>query len=390
MANKKSGQDCRFCSSPLTEIIDFGNVALAGGFLRKEDFEAEKKYPLKLCYCVACYSVQIEKTVPSDVMFRNYFYFSSATASIRNHFKEYAAEVVERFNPETAIEIGCNDGVLTEPLRQAGVRVIGVDPSNTIPDGPDMIRDYFTETVASKIGRVDLVIANNVFAHVEDIRGITKAVTMCLTDNGVFVIEVHYLGDMLDKLQYDWVYHEHIYYYSLISLEVHLSRFGLSVFDVKPVKTHGGSMRYYVCRKDKHEIKNSVVDLRNREIERGLDRLAVFDEFGDRVRSHRKAMRIVADSLSGGVAGYGASGRANTILQYCGISVDYIVDDAEAKHGFYTPGTHIPIVSREHLLTDPPDHVIAFAWGYADEIRAKCGLPMIVPLPKIELLEGKA
>lgn len=386
---KKDAAKCRFCSSELTEIIDFGQVALAGGFLKPENFKAEKKYPLKLCYCVNCFSVQIEKPVPADMMFRDYFYFSSATASIRSHFREYAADVVERFNPRTAIEIGCNDGVLTGPLMEAGVQVTGVDPSNTIPDGPNMIRDYFTVAVAEKIGHVDLIVANNVMAHIADIKDVTRAVVRSLGDDGVFVMEVHYLGDMIEKLQYDWIYHEHIFYYSLLSLENHFSRFGLSVFDVKPAKTHGGSMRYYICRSGKRREEQSVKDLRDKEAKSGLDRLATFERFAERVKLHRKKLRKLVGSLNGKVAGYGASGRANTIIQWCGIKVDYIVDDAPAKHGFYTPGSHIPIVSGEALSRDRPDHVIAFAWGYAGEIQAKCGLPMIVPLPEIELIEGK-
>lgn len=381
---------CSFCSSSLEEIHDFGEVALAGAFVKPGQFDGEKKYPLRIGYCRACYSLQVLDRIAPDIMFRDYFYFSSATESIKRHFREYADEMVSRFNPKTAIEIGCNDGVLIEPLRGLGVTVTGVDPSNAIPEGQGMIRDYFTESVAAKIGHVDLIAANNVFAHVDDINALTQAITLSLSEYGVLVIEVHSLSEMLEKLQYDWIYHEHIYYYSLLSLEVHLSSFGLSVFDVKPVPTHGGSMRYYVCRKDKYEVCESVSALREKEKKQGLDRLSTFETFSDSIQSHRKALKRVIGSLSGKVAGYGASGRANTILQYCGLHVDYIVDDAPAKHGFFTPGTHIPIVSRETLRTDPPDHVIAFAWGYADEIQKKCGLPLIVPLPQIRNLEHKA
>lgn len=376
---------CSFCHEHIALVMDFGWTALAGGFLKPEQFENESKYPTRLCFCPSCYAVQLVDRVTPDKMFKHYFYFSSATETIKRHFREYAKEVVSRFNPKTAIEIGCNDGVLIGPLRDMGVKVTGVDPSSTVPKGPDIINDYFTKDVAKRIGKVDMVIANNVFAHINDIRGATDAVVEALNPDGVFILEVHYLGDMLDKLQYDWIYHEHIYYYSLLALENHFKNYGLSVFDVKPVNTHGGSMRYYVSRN--RPESEAVTKLRNKEMERGLDKLETFLDFAKRVDRHRSELR---ESLSGKkVVGYGASGRANALIQYCDLQVDYIVDDAPAKHGFYTPGSHVPIYSREKLEQDPPEGVVVFAWGYLDEIRKKCDLPMILPLPDIRTIENR-
>jgi SAM-dependent methyltransferase len=377
---------CRFCGKELKTVIDFGNVALAGGFLKKNSFDQEKKYPLRLGYCESCYSVQIADRVKPDVMFKDYFYFSSATETIRNHFQEYAKEVIERFNPNTVIEIGCNDGVLINPLREAGVRAIGVDPSSTVPKGPDIVNDYFTESVAKEIGKVDVIIANNVFAHIEDIHGVTRAIRKSLKDNGVLIIEVHYLGNMLDGIQYDWIYHEHIFYYSLLSLEKHLSQYRLKVFDVKPVDTHGGSMRYYISTADRGETQ-AVKTLRETEKRRGFDRFETLLEFATNVRKHRDELTSVLTVKKGKTVGYGASGRANAMIQYCGLKLDYIVDDAPAKHGFFTPGSHIPIRSREWLEKEPPDNVLVFAWTYADEIRKKCNLPMIVPFPSVHTVE---
>lgn len=370
---------CRFCGTELVVVLDFGQVALAGGFLKPEHFKEEKKYPLRLCFCESCYSVQLADRVEPDVMFRDYFYFSSATETIRDHFRQYAREVVERFNPKTVIEIGCNDGVLIGPLREAGVRAIGVDPSSTVPVGDDIVNDYFTDKVAKEIGRVDLVIANNVFAHIDDIHTTTRAIRLSLKDDGVCIIEAHYLGDMISGLQYDWIYHEHIYYYSLLSLEKHFQSYGMRVFDVKPVKTHGGSMRYYISA-DRRPESQAVRDLRKIERESGLDRIETFTTFAARVERHRDELSSMLSALPG-VVGYGASGRANTVIQYCGLNLDYIVDDAPAKHGFYTPGSHIPIKASSAISEERPDHVVVFAWTYADEIRKKCDLPMIVPFP---------
>ena len=376
---------CSFCMKPLHIIHDFGTVALAGGFLKPEQFAEEKKYPLRLCYCESCYALQLADRVPPDVMFKDYFYFSSANETIRSHFRQYAADIVETYHPKKAIEIGCNDGVLINPLRELGVKVTGVDPSSTVPKGPGIINDYFTPEVARKIGKVDMVIANNVFAHITDIHSVTRAILAALKDDGVFVMEAHYLVDMLSGLQYDWIYHEHVFYYSLLSLENHFSEYGLTVFDVKHVATHGGSMRYFIGKRPETA---AVTALREEELRIGLDKLETYQQFSARIARHGKDLRAAIGNAP--IAGYGASGRANALIQYCGLNVSYIVDDAPAKHGFYTPGSHIPIYSRDKLKEDKPDRLIAFAWGYMDEISRKCDVPMLAPFPVIRTIEKKA
>jgi methylation protein EvaC len=378
--------NCSFCGQfGLTQIFDFGKTALAGGFLKPEYFDRETKYPTRVCFCRKCFSLQMVDRVSPDEMFRKYFYFSSSTETIKNHFRDYAEEIYDRFRPETAIEIGCNDGVFLIPLREKGVRVFGVDPSSASIGGEDVVNDYFTETVARRLGQVDLVVANNVFAHIGDVHGATRAVSSALKPGGVFIMEVHYIGDMLRDVQYDWIYHEHLYYYSLLSAEKHFSNYGLRIFDVKRVPTHGGSIRFFMCRDDRLEA-DGVGLLRKEEHERGLDREEVFIDFASKVEAHRKDLYDKINGLSGIVAGYGASGRASALLQYCGIKLDYIVDDAPAKWGYFTPGSHIPIVSADELSNKPPDHLVILAWPYAKEIQSKIDIPAIVPLPKIQEL----
>jgi methylation protein EvaC len=414
------GPVCSFCGSArLGLVMDFGNVGLAGAFLKPDQFATERTFPLRLHFCAQCYAVQVTDTIPADVMFQNYFYFSSSIRTLRDHFMDYAAEVTRRFlDPAnaTVLEFGCNDGVLLRPLADHKIRtVIGVDPaSNVIATINDsrirLINDYFTEDVARKVvaehGKVDLVLANNVYAHIPDIQGTTRAVAAVLHPDGVFAFEVHYLGKVIDELQYDMIYHEHRYYYSLLSVMNHLDRYDMVVFDVMPIPIHAGSIRFYACKRgSKHarSVSPAVKALEAQERARGFDRYETFLKFSDRVAAHRARLLDVLSELRNQgcrVAGYGASGRANTMIQYCGIGhdhMDYMIDDAPAKVGFYTPRSHFEIVPNSILDGDsPPDYLLIFAWSFFDEIRSRNpgylarGGRMILPLPEVSIFPGVA
>lgn len=407
---------CAFCdSSAMTKILDFGKVALAGGFLKPEQFDAEVFYPLRLCFCNDCFAIQVVDKVDAKVMFEDYFYFSSSIRTLREHFQEYATEVTSRFlTPEnsTVIEFGCNDGVLLRPFADQKIRtVIGVDPATNILktiNDPRIttINGFFTEALARDIvadfGKADMVVANNVYAHIPDIQGITRAVHDVLTDEGVFIFEVHYLGKMMSELQYDMIYHEHLYYHSLLSLMKHFDRYGMMVFDVKPVPIHAGSMRYYVCKKGSqraYAVTPQVTTLRDEELARGYHQKETFLRFAAGVADRKVKLMDLLDRLKAegkSIAGYGASGRANTMIQYCGIDhryLDYMIDDAPAKAGFYTPGSHFIIQPRAALeQTEPPDYLLIFAWSFFSEIVEKCtkfianGGRMIIPLPEVEIV----
>src|SRR3990167_10169387 len=291
-----------------------------------------------------------------NALFVTDYYFSSAIKTLRDHFAEYAIEVTDRFLPApkeaTVVEFGCNDGVLLKPLANHGIgTVIGVDPAKNIIDTVkdnrlELINDFFNKTVANSIvkkyGKADLVMANNTFAHISDINGTTDAVQEVLADNGVFIFEVHYLGKIIQDMQYDMMYHEHIYYYSLLALQNHLARHGLVIFDIKPIPIHGGSIRYYAAKKGSQHAKNispRVEALRAQELALGYDTPAMYAQFASRVAEKKQKLMTLLTALKKKgrtVVGYGASGRANTIIQYCGITsthLDCLIDDAPAKQG---------------------------------------------------------
>ncbi len=405
---------CAFCGAEdLAEVIDFGEMALAGSFLKEEAFAKEQKFRLRVSFCRSCYAVQVPDKVDPSVLFSDYFYFSSAIRTLREHFVDYATEVVARFlDPphSTVLEFGCNDGILLKPLADQGVAtLIGVDPAlnvlKTIEDPRiNTVHGFFDEPLADQLtgrfGKADLVLANNVFAHIPDINGVTRAVEQTLKDDGVFIFEAHYLGKIIQDFQYDMIYHEHLYYYSLLAVENHFSRHGMTVFDVKPMPIHGGSMRYYVCKEHSSHAKDismRVHNLRNEERALGFDRPETYAHFASDCADRRqKLMDLLTRLRSKGrtIAGYGASGRANTIMQYCGIGrghLEYMIDDAPAKHGYSTPGSHLTIRNNDVLRTDPPDYLLIFAWSFFNEIAAKSGDyiaqggRLMVPLPDVRI-----
>lgn len=407
---------CAFCgSSDLDLIIDFGKVALAGAFLQQSEFEQEVKYSQKLKYCSNCFAMQVVDVVAPDILFQDYFYFSSSIRTLQAHFQTYAKEMVDRFllhQDAKVLEFGCNDGVLLKPFAASGIEtVIGVDPAtNVIGKIQDSniicINDYFNNSVAdyilSQYGTLDLVMANNVFAHIPEINETTSAIKKVLSVDGVFVFEVHYMGKVVEELQYDMIYHEHLYYYSLLSLMKHFAKFDMMIFDVKPVPIHAGSIRFYACNLDSKwsTQQPSVKELERKEFERGYHLSSTFSSFGEKVNKTKFALKSLLQTLKDDgktIVGYGASGRANTILQFCELNdelLDYMIDDAPAKQGYFTPGSHLEIFPSQVLNHNtPPDYILLFAWSFLDEIckrnvdYLKSGGKIIVPLPEVKIYD---
>ena len=410
--------DCRFCQSRnMVTILDFGNVPLAGGFLKESDFEKEKFFPLDLNFCNECSLVQVTNVVSAETMFKNYFYFSSSIKTLVEHMKDYAKEVNKRFlehrtNP-SVFEIGCNDGVMLKPFAAMGIKAVGVDPATNVVNSIDsnditVINDFFSEKVALEIkekhGLFDAIVSSYSFAHIDNMVDIMKGVKCLLKEDGVFVFEVYYLGTLIDEMQYDMIYHEHLSYYSLKALTLFLKRFGMEIFDMTFTPgVRSGAARFYAKNigKRSETISVEVADLAELESKKGFDKADTFLGYAQKVNNTREMLMALLDKLkneSKTIIGYGASGRGTTIMNYCGIDnrhLDYVVDDAPAKHGFFTPGTHVPIKPWDYTKKSKfPDYALLFAWSFINEVKKKRtnylkeGGHFIVPLPDVTVVSG--
>jgi methylation protein EvaC len=412
-------RQCRFClHETLVPFIDFGYVPLAGGFLKNgstvADFRNERVYPLQICFCTTCSLVQVNNAVAGDVLFRNYFYFSSAVKTLADHFAGWAEELRGQHrdpSQTTLVELGCNDGVFLRPLRAAGFRVIGVDPATnvvatSIAEGYDIVNDYFTEATARQVreshGPADAILSSNSFAHIDDMHDVLRGVKALLKPDGFLAFEVHYVGTLVREMHYDMLYHEHLSYYSLTSIENFLCLFDMEVFAVKRIPIHGGSVRFSVQNKGTggRPVSAAVLEMRRDEEKLGLGTLGFYRDFAATVEKARADLLKLLDSLKAQgktIVGYGASGRATAMSAYCGLDrryLDGVVDDAPAKQGAFTPGNHIEIMPST-ILAGPgrPDYALLFAWAFAEEIRKRNGAfieaggKFIVPLPAVRVLE---
>ncbi|MBI2635352.1 MAG: class I SAM-dependent methyltransferase [Parcubacteria group bacterium] len=402
-------------SGRLSQFFDLGETALANSFLSKEALDKpEPKYPLKVFFCEDCGLSQLVHVVEPEILFKNYVYFSSGMPALPEHFQKYAEEAVNNFvssrrrqgfggqaKDDLVVEIGSNDGLLLGAIKNLGAKVLGVDPAENIAKvanerGVETLPEFFSEKLAGKIaakyGKAKVIIGNNVVAHIDNHHDLVKGVSALLADDGVFMFEAPYIADMFENYTFDTIYHEHLSYLSVRPLVNLFKQFGMELFDVKVFPVQGNSIRGYAGKLGQHEISPRVAELLQKEKSMKLDKLETYLKLASDVNEMKQKVRATLDEFRAEgkrIAGYGAPAKGNTLLNYFGIGpdiLDYTTEALPSKIGFYTPGTHIPVVNIEDARKNPPDYFLLLAWNYKDvilkkeESMIKNGVKFIMPV----------
>ena len=404
---------CRSCGFKATEsILDLGKTPLANSLLTEAELNRpEASYPLELVFCPSCALVQITETVPPEELFRDYLYFSSFSETLVNRAGVLANEMIQARNLDggsLAMEIASNDGYLLQHYVKAGVPVLGIEPARNIAKvareerGIRTISEFFGAELASQLAsdgeRANILHANNVLAHVPDLNGFVRGIGTVLASEGVGVIEVPYVKDLIDHCEFDTIYHEHLCYYSLTALDTLFRRHGLLVHDVERVPIHGGSLRLFVSRAGEVKVSERVSVLLAEEEAWGVGDIAFYKAFAGRVEALKHSLRDTLGSLKADgyrIAAYGAAAKGSTLLNYFEIGtemIDFVVDRSTYKQGRYMPGVRIPIRDPQEVLDAKPDFCLLLAWNFADEIMRQqaayktTGGRFIVPIPDVRLV----
>ena len=405
--------ECRFCKTVLKNVfIDLVNSPASNSFLSVIELdEPEVYFPLKVYTCHNCFLVQVDEYKKSDAIFNNqYVYFSSYSTSWLKHAEEYTHLMIERFGlgkNSRVIEIASNDGYLLQFFKKANIPVLGIEPtSNTaevaIDKGVETVIDFFGTRLATELNdkniKADLLLGNNVLAHVPDILDFVKGMQVILKEDGIITMEFPHLMQLVKNNQFDTIYHEHFSYLSLYTVKQIFESQGLDIFDVQELKTHGGSLRIYAKHVNYtgHRISGNVQKLLEKEINAGINRMDYYLHFT------KQAMKVKLDLLSfliqqkkegKKVAAYGAAAKGNTLLNYCGVRndlIDFVVDANPHKQNKYLPGSHIPVKDENYLKTEKPDFVIILPWNLKEEITIQLeyikewNATFVIPIPELQ------
>ena len=392
-------------------VLDLGAMPLANGLLGPDDLERpEARFPLALAFCPRCSLAQITETVPPEAMFRDYAYFSSVSDQMVEHARAIADRMIDRLGlgpGSLAVEVASNDGYLLQHYLARGVPVLGIDPARNIADvanarGIRTIAEFFGPELAAELHRTgqeaDVIHANNVFAHVPDLHGFVSGIATILKPGGIVVIETPYVGDLVRRLEFDTIYHEHVFYYSLTSLTNVLAGHDLIVTDVERMAIHGGSLRVFAAHAGSAVPDPAVAALLAEEDALGVASLGYFNAFAAQVRALGDELRGVLSDIKaqgGSIAGYGAAAKGAVLLNAFGIggeTIDFVADRSPHKQGRSMPGVRIPVVPAEHLLAAMPDACLLLSWNFADEILAQQseyrarGGRFVIPVPRVTIV----
>lgn len=407
--------NCRFCNNTLTnEFVDLGSSPLSNSFLTKDQLNSpETFYPLKIMVCEKCFLVQIDEFAKHNDIFNNdYAYFSSFSTSWLAHAKAYTRMMIKRFGfnaQSRVIEIASNDGYLLQYFKEQGVPVLGIEPAaNTAAvakeKGIESVVDFFgvrlANSLVAKGTKADLLLGNNVLAHVPDINDFVAGLPILLNPCGVITFEFPHLLQLIDKNQFDTIYHEHFSYLSLIAVKPIFEHHGLDIFDVEEIATHGGSLRIFAKHKEDHTkaISESVAMMLNAEKKFGLTDLAIYQTYhekAEKVKNDFTEFLIQAKKDGRKVAGYGAAAKGNTLLNYAGTKKDllhFVSDASPHKQNKFLPGVHIPVCNEQKIKIEKPDYIVILPWNLKEEISMQLsyikgwGGKFVVAVPELEII----
>jgi len=383
--------DCRICGTPIEPFMSFGQMPIANGFLMPEQFDDEYFFELAPGFCNACSMVQLIEQPDATVMFHeNYAFFSRTSRYMQEHFGRFAAQVGDAFlsdsNDPFVVELGSNDGIMLQNFANNGTRHLGIEPSANVAEDArkhcvNTICEFFDETLAERLvaehGPADAVLSANVMCHIPDLNSVAAGIAKLLKPTGVLVFEDPYLGDVIEKTAYDQIYDEHVFVFSATSVANAFARHGLELINIEPQITHGGSMRYTLAPKGRRPVNPAVGDGLARERHLGLGMASTYNRFRDKCEASRNGLLSLLNQLrdqGAHVAGYGATSKSTTVMNYCGINrehIEFISDTTPTKQGKFTPGSHIPVKPYDVFVANYPSHAVLFAWNHKAEIMAK-------------------
>jgi len=404
---------CLICEDEVQTFIDFGRQPIANGFATEQELQkGEYFFNMKVGFCPTCNMVQLLEQPDREQMFHeNYAFFSSTSSYMKQHFKDFSQSIIDKQklkNDSFVVEVGCNDGIMIQNFANANITHLGVEPSKNVAKvarekGINVTTEFFDKKLAddavAHYGQADAILSANVMCHIPYMHSILEGIEHLLKEDGIFVFEDPYVGEIIQKSSYDQVYDEHVFYFSVLSVSFIAQKHNLEVIDAQPQITHGGSMRYTLAHKGKKEVSSRVYEQLEIEKKIGLDKIDTYKQFEFNVQKSKTDLMHLLNKLKDEnkkVVAYGATSKSTTVTNFCGITaehISFISDTTPTKHNKFSPGAHIPILPYEEFRKSNPDYVLLFAWNHAKEIMEKekdyikeNGIKWILYIPRLEVI----